>query len=151
MKQLARISWCIVTLVTCGIQSLYAVQPVSDEYLAESAGENSIVLNEAVAYNKKFIVEQDIANRETPGYQTVNIINTLFPASFERSVGEQNDYFTQNFGSEYYSYRWYGNYQDIWDQNQYYDISFNHATGSYELNNVRGRVWIETETYRTNH
>ncbi|MCJ8147015.1 hypothetical protein MKI79_08895 [Acinetobacter sp. A3.8] len=128
-------------------QSTLAVQPVSDDELAEAASKNSLVLNEAVAENKVFIIQQDQSLSETPGYQMINILALLYPEAFMRELGQQQDYFTRNFGNESYSYRWAGNENEIWAQNQYYEVMFNKNTESYELNNVRGRVWINVEVF----
>lgn len=128
-------------------QSILAVQPVSDDELAEAASKNSLVLNEAVAENKVFIIQQDQSLSETPSYQSLNILALLYPEDFVREIGQQHDYFTRNFGNEWYSFRWAGNYDEIWANNQYYEVMFNNNTGSYELNNVRGRVWINVEVF----
>ena len=131
-------------------QSTLAVQPVSDDELAEAASKNFLVLNEAVAENKVFIIQQDQILSETPSYQSLNIIALLYPEDFVREIGQQHDYFTRNFGNEWYSFRWAGNYDEIWANNQYYEIQFNHETGSYEASNVRGRVWTIVEPYYSN-
>lgn len=131
-------------------QSSLAVQPVSDDELAEAASKNSLVLNEAVAENKVFIIQQDQSLSETPSYQSLNIIALLYPEDFVREIGQQHDYFTRNFGNEWYSFRWAGNYDEIWANNQYYEIQINHETGSFEASNVRGRVWTIVEPYYSN-
>ncbi len=94
-------------------QSGIAVQPVSDDELAEEASRNSLVLNEAVAENKVFIIQQDQILSETPSYQSLNIIALLYPEDFVREIGHQHDYFTRSFGNEWDSFRWAGNYDEI--------------------------------------
>ena len=136
-----------ITIATAMSHSSFAVQPVSDDELSEAASKNSLVLNDDVVENKVFIVQQDLSLSETPAYQSLNILALLYPESFMRELGQQQDYFTRNFGNESYSYRWAGNENEIWAQNQYYEVMFNKNTGSYELNNVRGRVWINVEVF----
>lgn len=129
-----------ITIATAMSHSSFAVQPVSDDELSEAASKNSLVLNDDVVDNKVFIVQQDQSLSETPAYQSLNILALLYPEAFMRELGQQQDYFTRNFGNESYSYRWAGNENEIWAQNQYYEVMFNKNTGSYELNNVRGRI-----------
>lgn len=136
-----------ITIATAMSQSSFAVQPVSDDELAEAASKNSLVLNEDIVENKMFIVQQDQSLSETPAYQSLNILALLYPESFMREIGQQQDYFTRNFGDEWYSYRWAGNENEIWAQNQYFEVQFNTETGDYELSNVRGRVWTIVEPY----
>lgn len=132
------------------ISLAFAVQPVSDEVLAETMSENTIIFNEKDADNQIFRIEQDIAMRDTPAYQSLDQIYMIYPISFERTSGEQKSNFTQNFGSEFYSYRWQGNLNDIWDKNQHYRVFYNDYSGEYELNNVQGRVWTEASVHCTN-
>lgn len=136
-------------MMMSGVHTGYAVQPVSDEVLAQTMSENSIILNDTVAQDKQFKVEQDIALRETPAYQSLDRIYNIYPISFDRVLGEQKSNFTMNFGSEFLSYRWEGNLQDIWDVNQHYRVFYNDYVGEYELHNVQGRVWIETAVHCT--
>lgn len=126
-----------------------AVQPVSDAELAESASLNAIVLDERIAENKVFIIEEDTRLGETPAFQSMNILSLLYPDDFIREIDEQQSYFTRNFGSEFYSYRWAGNLDQIWAANPYYEFSYNVETDRYELNNMRGRVWTSVEPYRS--
>lgn len=118
----------IITLQLClSLLSLsqmsQAVQPVTDAELAESASQNSIVLDERIAENKVFIIEEDVSLEETPAFQSMNILSLLYPDDFIREIGEQQSYFTRNFGSESYSYRWAGNLDQIWAANPYYEFS----------------------------
>ncbi len=131
------------------ISLAFAVQPVSDEVLAETMSENTIIFNEKDADNQIFRIEQDIAMRDTPAYQSLDQIYMLYPITSERVSGEQKSNLTQNFGSEFYSYRWQGNLADIWDKNQYYRVSYNSYIGDYELHNVQGQVSIESTIHCT--
>lgn len=138
------------TMMLCGLNTGYAVQPVSDEDLAQAMSENSIIFDAVTNEHTPFKIEEDIALRETPAYQSLDSIYMLYPINFDRKIGEQNGNFTTNFGSEFYSYRWQGNLEDIWDTNQHYRVFYNNYSGEYELNNVQGRVWVETAIHCTN-
>ncbi|XID75613.1 hypothetical protein ACF3NA_03490 [Alkanindiges sp. WGS2144] len=55
-----------------------------------------------------------------------------------------------DFGSEPFSFRWHGNYHQIFDLSQISGIYFDHSTGSYEIENVRGKVEFEVSSYEGN-
>ncbi|TXJ10645.1 MAG: hypothetical protein E6Q25_00260 [Acinetobacter sp.] len=150
MKYLSRTILMLSTMMIGGLHTGHAVQPVSDEDLAQAMSENSIILNDSATEKKQFKIEQDLALRETPAYQSLDRIYNIYPINFDRTTGEQKGNFATNFGSEFYSYRWEGNLKDIWDVNQHYRVFYNDYLGTYELNNLQGRVWIEMAIHCTN-
>lgn len=54
------------------------------------------------------------------------------------------------FGAEPFSWRWTGNFHQIFDLRRINSIYFDTSTGSYELNNVQGIVEIEASSYQGN-
>lgn len=61
-----------------------------------------------------------------------------------------NEIAVNDFGSEPFSFRWAGNFTQMFDLSQINSIYFDHSTGSYELNNIQGIVEIEASTYQGN-
>ena len=61
-----------------------------------------------------------------------------------------NEIAVNDFGSEPFSWRWTGNFNQIFDLSQINSIYFDHSTGSYELNNIQGIVEIEASTHQGN-
>lgn len=64
---------------------------------------------------------------------------------FANSFGEVASY---EFGSEPYSYRWSGNYDQIYDVSRFQHFYYNTFTGDYELDgNIHGRIDLEVSVY----
>lgn len=64
---------------------------------------------------------------------------------FSNSFGELASY---EFGSEPYSYRWAGNYDQIFDLPKFQNFYYNTFTGSYELDsNIKGRIDLDVSVY----
>ncbi|ONG40552.1 hypothetical protein BKE30_07320 [Alkanindiges hydrocarboniclasticus] len=61
-----------------------------------------------------------------------------------------NEIAVNDFGSEPFSFRWAGNFTQMFDLSQINSLYFDHSTGSYELNNIQGIVEIEASTYQGN-
>ncbi|GAA5014869.1 hypothetical protein GCM10023206_25410 [Acinetobacter puyangensis] len=132
---------CLTTTV------VYAVETVSDEKLANTASQNTIVSDLTETNKTNFLIEEDLLKREMPAYQSIKLLNIQYPNSFEKVTATQKENSTQDFGSESYSYRWAGNYQDIYDVNKSGQVFFNQQSGYYELSNVRGLVRVNVDTY----
>lgn len=61
-----------------------------------------------------------------------------------------NEIAINDLGSEPYSFRWSGNFDQVFDLSQIKGIYFDHATGSYEFENIQGIVEIEASTHSGN-
>ncbi len=61
-----------------------------------------------------------------------------------------NEIAVNDFDSESFSWRWTGNFHQIFDLSLINGFYFDHATGSYEINNIQGIVEIEASSYEGN-
>lgn len=61
-----------------------------------------------------------------------------------------NEIAINDLGSEPFSFRWAGNFTQVFDLSQIKGIYFDHSTGSYEFENIRGIVEIEASTHSGN-
>ncbi len=134
-------------LFTLGYGSAFALEPVTDQTLAQSSGQNSIVVPISEKAKKRFSIEEDSAKRETPAYEALRVASLNYPNKLDIESGEQKSNKTLEFGSEAYSLLWSGNAQYVIDLEQYSNTTFSNSTGQYEINNVQGKVIIDVDTY----
>lgn len=154
------LKYAIGVLLVCAAPLVMAATPLNDQELdknylkGESVSAKSLQsfqkmlnLNDIKQLLVTFIPLDEVSSLffVLNSQENKSLLSNINPYMSSNSFGEVATY---NFGTEFYSYRWAGNYDDIFDLASVQHYYYNGVTGSVELDsNIKGNVDIEATLF----
>lgn len=163
-------TYCALSLFIFNQQHVFAWQPIADVQLSSLTGEESPISIEAKNLQQNTSLNDEIKSSSKEEAQPLSIMEQyvqesllenlteplLIAINIKQLTSEQKNEFAiktlhktaeNHFGLEPFSYIWHGNYQDILNVEDFNSVTFNVNSGQYEMNNVRGQVFISAYSH----